>query len=421
MSIPRSSNPATSAAAPAGRRAPGELALLLTLATMQFTHIVDFMIMMPLGPQFMRLFGLVPQQFGFLVSAYTFAAAASGFVAAFRIDRYGRKRALLTMYAGFVVATALCGLAPTYPLLLAARALAGLFGGVVGALVITIVADVVPYARRARGTALVASAFSLAAVLGVPLGLWFANRLSWRAPFLALAVVSIAVGALAWRLLPPLDAHVERSVRRSPLAQLRAVFGAANHLRAFAFMIALMLSVFTVVPFIAPYNVSNVGVAESDLPIIYFAGGLTTLFTAQVIGALADRYGKRRVFIALAFASLVPLFTLTHLPRVPFAVAVGVAVMFFVLVPGRFGPAMALLTGSVEPRLRGSFMSFNASVQQLGSATAALVGGLIVGRAADGTLTHYGWAGFVAMAATLIAIALSLGIHVIADDSGRVE
>ena len=206
-----------------------------------------------------------------------------------------------------------------------------------------------------------------------------------------------------------------------PLAQMRAIFGVPNHLRAFAFMVALMLSVFTVVPFIAPYNVMNVGVAEADLPVIYFAGGLTTLFTAQVIGWLADRYGKRRVFVALALASLVPLFVLTHLPRVSLPVAVGVAVVFFVFVPGRFGPATALVTGSVEPRLRGSFMSFNASVQQLASAFAALVAGLIVGRAADGSLTRYGWAGYVAMACTLVAIAFALRIRVLPDGGGKVE
>ena len=171
----------------------------------------------------------------------------------------------------------------------------------------TIVADVLPYSRRARGTALVASAFSLAAVLGVPLGLWFAAQYSWRMPFLALAGLSVAVGALAWRVLPPLDAHVVGAQRRHPMAQLRAVFGVRNHLTSFAFIVALMLSIFSVVPFIAPYYVANVGIAEADLPTIYFAGGLTTLFTAQVIGYLADRFGKKRVFTVVALLSLVPI------------------------------------------------------------------------------------------------------------------
>jgi predicted MFS family arabinose efflux permease len=398
-------------------RPPRELALLLTLAAMQFTHVLDFIIMMPLGPQFMRIFAIDPQHFAALVSAYTFAAAASGFISAFWIDRFGRKRALLAVYSGFVVATALCGLAPTYPLLLLSRIVAGMFGGVIGALIMTIIADVLPYSRRARGTALVSSAFSLAAVLGVPLGLWFAAQYSWRMPFLALAALSVAVGALAWRVLPQLDANVRAAPRHNPAAQLRAIFGVPNHLTAFALIVALMLSVFTVVPFVAPYNVANVGISEADLPYIYFAGGLTTLFTAQVIGHLADKHGKKRVFSIVALLSIVPIFITTHLPRVPLAWVIVSTVVSFVFVPGRIGPAMALVTGSVSPRLRGSFMSFNASIQQLSSGVATSIAGLIIGRAADGTLTHYDWVGWLSIGFTLLAIWLAWRIHVILDGS----
>src|SRR5262250_1158840 len=180
-----------------------ELALLLTLAAVQFTHIVDFMLMMPLGPQFMRLFGIDPHEFSLLVSSYTFAASASGFVAAFWIDRFDHKRALLFLYGGFIVATALCGLAPNYPLLLAARIVAGIFGGVTGGLVLAIVADLVPFSRRATADAIVAASFSLAAVAGVPAGLWIAAHFTWRTPFLTLALVSAGIGVAAARLLPP--------------------------------------------------------------------------------------------------------------------------------------------------------------------------------------------------------------------------
>jgi predicted MFS family arabinose efflux permease len=412
------STPSAPAAVPDANASPRELFLLLTLGGMQFTNVLDFMILMPLAPQLMRLFAIDPRHFGFLVSAYTFAAAASGFVAAFWIDRFGRRRALLTMYTGFVIATALCGLAPSYELLLIARIVAGVFGGVIGALVFTIIADVVPYARRARGTAVVSAGFSLAAVLGVPLGLWFAAHYSWRAPFLILAGVSVIAWVVAWRVVPTLDAHLAGHERRHALAQLTAVFGVANHLRAFAFTIALMTSVFLVVPFIAAYNVANVGMAETELPYMYFAGGLAALFTAPVIGWLADRYGKKRVFTTLALISLAPIVVMTHLPPLPLATAIAVSVVFFVFVPGRFGPAMALVTGSVAPRLRGSFMSFNGSIQQLGAGVASFAAGLLIGRGADGTLTGFDWAGWWSVAATLVAVALALQIRIVPDGSG---
>jgi predicted MFS family arabinose efflux permease len=387
--------------------------LLLTLATIQFTHVVDFMIMMPLGPQFMRLFAVGPRQFGFLVSAYAFAAAASGFVAAFWIDRFDRKRALLALYAGFIGATALCGTAPNYALLLLTRIVAGAFGGVMGALVLAIVADLVPYGRRATATAIVAASFSLAAIAGVPLGLWIAARASWRMPFIALAVLSVAVAAAAARILPPLRGHLAHPHSRHPLEQFRAIVGVANHRRAFAFTIALMFAGFSVIPFVAPYNVANVGIAESDLALIYFAGGLATLVTAQIIGRLADRYGKKRLFALIGFASIVPILVTTHLPPVPLPAVVAAAVLFFVLVTGRFGPGMALVSGSAEPRLRGSFMSFNASLQQMGSGLASMTAGLVIGRAPDGTLTHYGTVGWLAVAATLLAIWLAYRIRIV--------
>lgn len=405
----------TSAPSADERRAPGELGLLLTLAAVQFTHIVDFMIMMPLGPQFMRLFEIGPQPFSLLVSAYTFAAATSGFIAAFWIDRFDHKRALLALYGGFIVATALCGLATSYPLLLAARVVAGSFGGVIGGLVFAIVADAVPYRRRARATAIVAAAFSLAAVAGVPLAIWFAVHFSWRVPFLVLAATSVGVGLATMRLLPPLRAHLAHAQQRHPIEQLRAIFGVPNHLRAFAFMITLMFAGFTVIPFFAPYNVANVGISESDLAVVYFVGGLFTLVTAQIFGRLADRHGKKRIFTLLALVSIVPILITTHLPRLPLAAVIPFAALFFIFVTGRFGPAMALITGSVEPRLRGSFMSFNASIQQLGSGLAAMAAGLIIGRASDGSLTRYGMVGWLAVGCTLLCIWLAHRITVVGD------
>jgi predicted MFS family arabinose efflux permease len=392
--------------------------VLLTLAAVQFTHIVDFMIIMPLGPQLMRILGVGTREFSLLVSAYTFAAAASGFVAAFWIDRFDHKRVLLVLYSGFIVATALCGLAPNHPLLLAARVVAGAFGGVIGGLVLAIVADLVPFARRATATGIVATSFSLAAVAGVPAGLWIAAHSTWRMPFLVLAAASVVVAITASRVLPPISGHLAHAVRRRPVEQLRAIFGERNHLRTFAFTVVLMFAGFTVIPFIAPYNVANVGLAEVDLPIMYFAGGLAMLVTLPVIGRLADRYGKKRVFGIVGVLSIGPILITTHLEPASLSIVVACAVLFFVLVSGRFGPGMALISASAEPRLRGSFMSFNASIQQLGSGLAALTAGLVIGRAPDGTLTHFGIVGWIAVACTLLAIWLANRIRIVDDAPG---
>ena len=392
-----------------------EHALLGTLAAIQFTHVVDFMIMMPLAPQLMRLWDIGPQAFGVLVSAYTFAAAASGLCSVLVIDRYDRRHALLFVYAGFTVATALCGVAPGYEALLAARVLAGAFGGIAGALILAIVADVIPYARRARANALVASAFSLAAIAGVPAGLWLAALSSWRTPFLAVGALAAGVAVVAWRLIPPIAAHVAHGRSHGALARVRSVVAVPNHWRAFAFVVALMLAGFSVIPFVAAYAVANVGITERDLPVMYASGGLATLVTAQVIGHLADRYGKKRVFAIVAFLSLAPILAITHLPRMSLLAYLMVSTLFFILVTGRFGPAMALVSGSAESRVRGSFMSLNAAIQQLGAGMAALVAGAMIGKAADGALTGFGGVGWLAAAFTLVAIALAFRVRVVDD------
>jgi predicted MFS family arabinose efflux permease len=404
----------TAAALTIGR----ERALLATLAAIQFTHIVDFMIMMPLAPQLMRLWEIGPQAFGALVSAYTFAAAASGLVAVLVIDRYDRRHALLVVYGGFTVAAALCGIAPGYETLLAARLLAGAFGGVVGALILAIIADSIPYARRARANALVATAFSLAAIAGVPVGLWLATLSTWRAPFLAVAALALATGVVAWWLIPPIAGHVAHGRSHGALARVRSVVMVPNHWRAFGFILSLMLAGFTVIPYIAAYAVANVGLTEAELPVMYAVGGIATLVTSQVIGHLADRHGKKRVYAAIALASVVPILVMTHLPRLSLIAFLPLSTLFFILVTGRFGPAMALVSGSAESRVRGSFMSLNTAIQQFGAGIAAFIAGSMVGRAADGTLTGFGAVGWLAATFTLVSVALAYRIRVV-DDRGE--
>lgn len=189
--------------------------------------------------------------------------------------------------------------------------------------------------------------------------------------------------------------------------------GVANHWRAFSFILALMMAGFTVIPFIAAYLVANVAVHEDELALVYMAGGVATLVTAQVIGRLADRYGKKRVFTIVALASTGPILLVTHLPALPLGAVLAVSTLFFILVPGRFGPAMALVSGSAEPRVRGSFMSLNAAMMQMGSGIAASVSGAVVSRSRDGTLAGFGHIGWIAVGFTLLAIVLAWRVRVV--------
>lgn len=363
--------------------------------------------MMPLGPHFMRSLSLTPQQFGWLVSIYTFSASLCGFIAAFYIDRYDRKHALLFLYAGLAFATLLCALAPGFDALLAARALAGAFGGILSATVFSIIGDVIPEYRRATATGTVMMAFSVAAIAGVPTGLYLANHFEWRAPFFFLSGISTIFFAIAWYVLPPLRSHLHHDREQRILKQFHAIFSEPRHLNAFALMATLMFAGFSVIPYISPYLVANTHFPETDLPILYFFGGLFTLVSSRTIGRLADRWGMGLVFIIVASLSIAPILVITHIQQVSLFSAIVIMVFFMMLVSGRLVPAIALITSSVEPRLRGSFMNFNSSIQQLSAGLAAAGAGAMIDKAANGTLIHYDRVGTLAAVSTLICIALA--------------
>ena len=394
-----------------------ERILLLTLAGIQFAHILDYMIMMPLGPVLIAELGIGPHEFGLLVSSYTFTGAASGLAAAAFVDRFERKRLLLAMFTLFGLATLACGLAPGYATLMLARCAAGAFGGVLGSMVQTMVGDLIPFERRGRASGVVMSAFALSTVAGVPVSLFLANHFGWRFPFFFIAALAAALLAAGWRLLPSLRGHLDAAVtsegeRRHPLAAMGEVLRDANHLRALAFVALLMLSGFMVIPYITLYSVNNVGIRQEDIPLIYLAGGCATFFTSRFIGRLADRRGKVRVYRLIALCSMLPLLLQTHLPPIPLWAMVVASTVFFVFVPGRMVPAMAIVTSAVEPRLRGTFLSISGATQQLASGAAAWIGGMVIAQDAAGQIVRYGWVGFMAVGATLLAMALAGRIRV---------
>ena len=378
--------------------------LLLTLAGIQFSHILDFMIMMPLGPVLIKAFGIGTHEFGLLVASYSFSAALSGLFAATFIDRFERKRLLLFMFGLFGVATLACGLAPGYATLLIARGLAGAFGGILGALVQTIVGDVIPFARRAKASGIVSTAFSLSTIAGVPLSLWLANHYQWRAPFILIAFLTglfIMVGA---RILPELRSHLSDKKRAHPLSAMFEVLRDPNHLRALLFSALIIFSGFTVIPYITIYAVGNVGISLHDIPFIYLAGGAATLITARLIGHSADLHGKVKIYRWVALAALLPLFVVTHIGAAPLWLWLICTTTFFVLVSGRMIPAMAIITSAAQPRLRGTFMSLNGTVQAFAMGLATSLGGFIITQNNAGQIMGYEWVGYVAVVGNILAI-----------------
>ena len=388
-----------------------ELWLLLTLAGIQFTHIVDFMIMMPMGPQFTRLFGISDAQFGLLVSAYTFAAGVSGLLAAFYVDRFGRKRLLLTLYTLFAVATLACGLAPTYGALMLARVAAGAFGGVLSAMSQTIVADVIPFERRGRAMGIIMASFSVSTVAGIPLSLFLAAHWGWHTPFFAIAGLCSLLAVFAALTLPPLTDHLLVKDRPSPLASIRQVLVDRNHQKAFAFSILLVFAGFTVIPYITIYVTTNGSMRADQLPYIYLCGGAVTLVTSQLFGRMTDRVGKAATFRLLALAVILPLVATTLSAGLPVWAIVAIATVLFTCMNGRMIPGMAIVTSTANPALRGTFMTLNASIQSAAMGLAALLGGHIISRDAQGLVQNYWGNALVGAAASLLSIWLVGRLH----------
>lgn len=383
-----------------------EALTLAILAAVQFAAIVDFMIVMPLGPQLMAAFKLTPGQFGLIVSSYSFAAGFTGLIASSIMDRFSRRSAFITLYAGFLCGTLWCGLAPTYASLVAARILTGAFGGILGGMAMTIVGDVFPEHRRGQATGWLMSGFALASVAGVPLGLYFGTKFGWHVPFIALVIGGLPALFLAPYAMPPLTGHLGRKPAH-PLQSLIENFSHADHLNAFVLMISLMASGFLVFPYLSTYLVANVGLTNEELPWIYVVGGGLSLFASPVIGRLADRFGKLRVFRVLAPLAGALLLAITHLPPVPVFVAVLTFGVLMVCNVGRMIAVTALVTGSIAPHRRGGFLSANSSVQHVASGMAAYIGGAMITQVDDGPLTGFGLVGWLAAGATVIAIALA--------------
>lgn len=384
-------------------RVLSERKLLLLLAAVQFTQIMDFMIMMPLGPQLMRQLEISPQQFGSLISSFALTAGVVGLSAAPFIDRFDRRHLLLLVYAGFTLGTLACALSSSWQMLLISRAICGAFGGIGGATIMAIVADVVPPERRARGMGMIMTAFSVAAALGVPFGLKLAQWWQWETPFFAVAGISAVVWAALFKILPPVRSHLaDGNVRsaRDFLLLLRD----ANAWRGLALMMAVVFGHFTIIPLLSPFLVRNVGMAEADLFHVYMVGGIVTVFSGPLIGRLADRYGKFFIYTILVIGACIVIRALTTSGMRPEWQVLILAGFFFMLASGRFIPSQATISMAVTPARRGAYMSLVACSRDLASGITTSIGGMVVLEGADGKLANYDKLGLLAIGVSLVSL-----------------
>jgi predicted MFS family arabinose efflux permease len=374
-----------------------ERLVLWLLALTQFTVIMDFMVMMPLAPQLMHAFSIEPAAVSGAVSAYAWCAGLSGLAAAMYIDRFDRKKLLLTMFALFSLSNLACAAAPNFHVLVLSRAFAGLTGGVLGAIVMAIIGDLIPANRRGAATGIVMTSFSMAAVIGVPSGVMLAAHFGWASPFYILVLCSLPILLLAARVLPALDGHVaQRAPLSAALPNLVALYRVPNHLKAFLLSAVNMATGMMVIPFISPVLVSNVGLAPAEITYVYLAGGIATFFTARMVGKWADRAGAHKVYRTLSLLFILPVLFITHMPAMPLIGVMLFFPFFMVLASGRNIPMQALMTTVPDPSRRGAFLSANAAIQQVGTGLGALLGGLTLKTDAAGHISGYGLNGWIA-------------------------
>jgi predicted MFS family arabinose efflux permease len=382
------------------------------LAFLQFTIILDFMIISPLGAMLMPALKITPSQFGVVVSAYAFSAGTSSLLAAGFADRFDRKKLLLFFYGGFLLGTLFCGLAPSYEFLLAARVITGIFGGVIGSIVFAIITDIFPYQMRGRVMGFIQTAFAGSQILGIPAGLYFSNLWGWHAPFLMIVGISAIAGVFIWIYLKPIDAHLKLQIDRNPFHHVKETITTPRYVFAFVATALLSIGGFMLMPFGSAFTVHNMGIAYEKLPLIYLVTGISAIFIGPLVGKAADTFGKYRIFTLGSFLSMVMVLIYTNLGITPLYLVILVNVLMFVAIFSRMIPSQALTSAIPDPASRGSFMSVSAALQQIAGGVAAVLAGFVVVEGKEGVLEHFDTLGYIMVGTAAISLVMMYYINV---------
>jgi len=366
--------------------------------------ILDFMIMSPLGAIIMPALNITAGQFGVAVSAYAFSAGISGILAAGFADRFDRKRLLLFFYLGFTAGTALCALAPNYHVLLIGRIVAGLFGGVMGSIVLAIITDLFALNLRGRVMGFVQTAFAASQVLGIPVGLFLSNHWNWHVAFGALVGLSIAAIAAISLVMRPVNAHLLLKQDSNAFRHLIATIGQPRYTLAFGVTTLLATGGFMLMPFGSAFTVHNLGIDIVHLPTIYLISGLFSIFTGPLVGRASDRFGKFPVFVFGSAVSVIMVLIYTHLGQVSLTTVIIVNVLMFVGIFSRMIPSQALISAIPIPSQRGSFSAVSASLQQLSGGLGSVLAAAIIAQNPDGSLRHFDRLGYIVVTTSILSL-----------------
>jgi len=381
------------------------------LSFLQFTIILDFMIISPLGAILMPALNISASQFGVVVSVYALSAGTASFLSAGFADRFDRKKLLLFFYTGFILGTLFCGLAPTFEFLVAARLVTGLFGGVIGSIAFAIVTDLFPMEMRGRVLGTMQTAFAASQVLGIPAGLYFSNLWGWHAPFLMIVAVGVIAGIAIAIYLKPVDAHLKLQTDRSVVKHLVSTVTDSRYMFAFGVTALLSIGGFMIMPFGSAFTVNNLGIEMAKLPMIYLITGIATIFIGPLVGRASDSFGKFNIFTFGTILSMIMVVIYTNLGITPLSLVILVNVVMFVAIFSRMIPSQALMSAIPDPANRGAFMSVSASLQQIAGGIASIVSGFIVVVGEDKKLEHFDTVGYVMCAVAFVALIMMYFIH----------
>ncbi len=389
-----------------------EKVVILLLSLTQFTVVLDFMVMAPLGDLLTKTLHLTPSTFGLVVSAYAFSAGISGLLTAGFADRFDRKKILLFFYVGFIIGTFFCGISNSFYTLFLARIFTGVFGGVIGSISMAIITDLFDMDKRGRAMGFMQMGFGASQVLGIPIGLYIANKWGWEMPFLMIVALALFIAVALFFYLKPVTAHLGKQITHNALKHFWNTLSKSKYALGFGTTALLSIGGFMMMPYGTIFAVNNIGVTQEQLPVLFMISGVTTLFMMPIVGRLSDQWSKIKLFMLASLLMIGICLYYTNANHLPFYLVVIVNMLMMVAITSRMVPSSTLISAVPDIQDRGAFMSINASLQQMAGGFAAITAGLIVSQAHESApLENYNIVGYVVCLVSAISVFMMFNVQ----------